>query len=344
MTARFPKIGDVATAAGVSTATVSRVLSAPDRVSETTRAIVIKAIEQTGYRINHAARNLRRRQTGGIVVLVPNLANPFFSQILSGISSAMATSGYNVLIADTRQTGESDHRIADYLHNNRSDGLIVLDAQLPPDVLSAGETAASHPLIVFACEWLDDDPRPTVTIDHVEGARLAVEHLADLGHTRIGHLTGPADNVLTIARARGTRAALAQRNLAIREDWFFEGDFSLGSGAALADRWRMLDDRPTAVFCASDAMACGFIGALHQHGISVPGDVSVVGFDDIEIAAHFVPSLTTIAQPRALIGETAARTLLALLENGRTTDTTTSVSQTLPVRLVARESSAPPLL
>src|SRR6476660_9345422 len=99
MTARFPKIGDVATAAGVSTATVSRLLSTPDRVSEATRAIVIKAIEQTGYRINHAARNLRRRQAGGIVFLVPNLANPFFSQILSGITSAMATSGYNVLIA-----------------------------------------------------------------------------------------------------------------------------------------------------------------------------------------------------------------------------------------------------
>lgn len=184
--------------------------------------------------------------------------------------------------------------------------------------------------------------RPTVTIDNFEGARLAVDHLADLGHRSIGHLTGPPDNVLTIARARGTRAGLTGRNLTVREDWFFEGDFSLGSGAAIADRWLALAERPSAVFCASDAMACGFIGALHQRGVSVPDDVSVVGFDDIEIAAHFVPSLTTIAQPRALIGETAARTLLALLENGRTTEAARSVSQTLPVRLIARESSAPP--
>lgn len=341
MTRGFPKIRDVAVAAGVSTATVSRVLSAPDRVSETTRALVMKTIEQTGYRMNHAARNLRRRQAGGIVVLVPNLANPFFSQILSGITAAMATSGYNVLIADTRQAGDGDHRIADYLHNNRSDGLIVLDAQLPADVLSVGDTAAHHPPIVFACEWLDDDPRPTVTIDNVEGARLAVGHLADMGHTKIGHLMGPPDNILTIARRRGTRAALAGQGLAIREDWFFEGDFSLASGAAAADHWLALEERPSAIFCASDAMACGFIGALHQRGASVPDDVSVVGFDDIEIAAHFVPSLTTIAQPRALIGETAARTLLALIESGQNGDQK-AASQILPVRLVARESSAPP--
>lgn len=342
MTDRFPKIRDVAIAAGVSTATVSRALSAPDRVSETTRASVLKAIEETGYRINHAARNLRRRQAGGIVVLVPNLANPFFSQILSGITAAMATSGYNVLIADTRRAGEGDHRIADYLHNNRSDGLIVLDADLPSDVLSVSETTVRHPPIVFACEWLDGDPRPTVTIDNVEGARLAIGHLADLGHTRIGHLMGPPDNILTITRRHGARAALTEGALEIREDWFFTGDFSLASGAAAADRWLALEERPSAVFCASDAMACGFIGALHQHGVSVPRDVSVVGFDDIEIAAHFVPSLTTIAQPRALIGETAAKTLLGLIETSQNGDATPAISQTLPVRLVVRESAAPP--
>ncbi|MFN3766013.1 MAG: LacI family DNA-binding transcriptional regulator [Aliihoeflea sp.] len=342
MTTRFPRIGDVAVAAGVSTATVSRVLSAPDRVSADTRALVLKAIEETGYRVNHAARNLRRRQAGGIVVLVPNLANPFFSQILSGITFAMATSGHNVLIADTRQGPNAEHRILDYLHNNRADGLIVLDANLPEDVLSAGDTPNHHPPIVFACEWLDADPRPTVTIDNEAGARLAIRHLADLGHVRIGHLMGPSDNILTITRARGARAALAELGLAIRDDWFLDGDFSLASGAAAARAWLALDDRPTAVFCASDAMACGFIGELHHKGVRVPDEVSVVGFDDIEIAAHFVPSLTTIAQPRTLIGETAARKLLALIAQGRERGSATDASEVLPVQLVARESSAPP--
>jgi len=136
--------------------------------------------------------------------------------------------------------------------------------------------------------------------------------------------------------------ALADLGLAIREDWFFDGDFSLASGATAAHAWLALEDRPTAIFCASDAMACGFIGELHHKGVRVPDEVSVVGFDDIEIAAHFVPSLSTIAQPRALIGETAARKLLALIAEGRENGSATGASDVLPVRLVARESSAPP--
>lgn len=338
MTKRFPKIRDVAEAAGVSTATVSRALSAPEMVSRDTRAIVLKAVEATGYRMNHAARNLRRRQAGGIVVLVPNLANPFFAQILSGIAAAMAPSGYNVLIADTRQA-DTGGSMLDYLHNNRADGLIVLDAGLPEEVLSAGQRRASQPPIVFACEWLDDDDRASVTIDNAYGARLAIDHLVGLGHRRIGHLMGPPGNVLTATRAQGTRAALAAHGLAAREDWFFAGDFSLASGAAAARRWLALDERPTAVFCASDAMAGGFVGALHRAGVRVPEDVSVVGFDDIEIAAHLVPALTTIAQPRRLIGETAARKLLGLIGRAGQPEETHEV---LPVELVVRESTGAP--
>jgi LacI family repressor for deo operon, udp, cdd, tsx, nupC, and nupG len=338
MTKNFPRIRDVAEAAGVSTATVSRALSTPDLVSEDTRASVLKAVEATGYRVNQAARNLRRQQAGGIVVLVPNLANPFFSQILAGIASTMAPSGYNVLIADTKQ-GEGALHIRDYLHNNRADGLIVLDANLPEDVLLAGEPARHHPPIVFACEWLNGDGRPKVIIDNAYGAKLAIDHLVELGHEKIGHLQGPADNILTITRAEGTRQALAKSGLKPRPDWFFEGDFSLASGAEAARRWLCMDDRPTAVFCTSDAMACGFIGELHHKGIRVPDEVSVVGFDDIDIAAHFVPSLTTIAQPRRAIGETAALRLLSIL---RGEASSAPGPEILPVELVRRESSAPP--
>jgi len=329
----------VAAAAGVSTATVSRALSAPDLVSEDTRAMVLKAVEATGYRINQAARNLRRRQAGGIVVLVPNLANPFFAQILSGIASSMASSGYNVLIADTRQ-GEGPSHIRDYLHNNRADGLIVLDADLPEDVLSASAPARHHPPIVFACEWLDNDDRPKVVIDNAYGARLAIDHLVELGHDRIGHLMGPPDNILTITRAEGTRETLVRHGLKPRPDWFFEGDFSLASGAQAAQHWLCMDDRPTAVFCASDAMACGFIGELHHRGVRVPDEVSVVGFDNIDIAAHFVPSLTTIAQPRTLIGETAAKCLLSIMRGNGPADTQPHI---LPVELIKRQSAARPL-
>jgi len=295
-------------------------------------------VEATGYRINHAARNLRRRQAGGIVVLVPNLANPFFSQILSGVADAMSPSGYNVLIADTQQA-DAGGLILDYLHNNRADGLIVLDAGLPEAVLAGGQARAHQPPIVFACEWQEGGGRASVTIDNAHGARLAVGHLAALGHSRIGHLMGPPDNILTITRAAGTRQALADHGLTVREDWFFAGDFSLASGAVAAQRWLALEERPSAVFCASDAMAGGFIGALHRAGIKVPQDVSVVGFDDIEIAAHLVPALTTIAQPRRLIGETATHRLLALIGKAAPAAASRDI---LPVELVVRESTSAP--
>lgn len=329
----YPRIRDVAQAAGVSTATVSRALSCPELVSAETRALVLKAVEATGYRINHAARNLRRRRTGGIVVLVPNLANPFFSRILSGITSVMAPVGYNVLIADTKQ-GE---HIRDYLHHNRADGLIVLDAKLPEDVLMAGASARYEPPIVFACEWVENDNRPRVVIDNMHGAALAVDHLVELGHHRIGHLMGPPDNILTVTRAEGFRQAIKRYGLTIRPDWMLKGDFSLASGAEAAHRWLALEDRPSAIFCSSDAMACGFIGELHKRGIRVPEEVSVVGFDDIDIAAHFVPALTTIAQPRDLIGQTAAKTLLAVMQGQGGEQLQ---KQVLEVELIRRQSTA----
>jgi LacI family repressor for deo operon, udp, cdd, tsx, nupC, and nupG len=333
MKRNYPRIRDVAEDAGVSTATVSRALTTPDLVSEDTRTLVLKAVEATGYRVNHAARNLRRQRTGGIVVLVPNLANPFFSAILSGITATMAPSGYNVLIADTRQ-GE---HIRDYLHNNRADGLIVLDANLPEDVLSAGAQERHHPPIVFACEWLENDTRPKVVIDNVYGAGLAIDHLVELGHQKIGHVMGPSDNILTMTRAEGVRKALERHGLAVRLDWFLQGDFSLASGAEAARQWLCMEDRPTAIFCSSDAMACGFIGELHQRGVHVPDDVSVVGFDDIDIAAHFVPALTTIAQPRTLIGETAAMCLLAMMKGDAAER---CPSHVLEVELIKRQSAA----
>lgn len=334
-----PKISDVARAAGVSTATVSRALSSPAMVSEKTRALVQTAIEETGYIVNHAARNLRRQRTGGIVVLVPNLSNPFFSQILSGIATVMSAAGSNVLIVDTKHPEGADRQIIQYLHNNRADGLIVLDGQLPPDIFRDAGRPRARPPVVFACEWVEGFDQFSVTIDNAQAARLAVDHLARLGHRRIGHVLGPPGNVLTIRRHEGFCEALDAAGLERRDDWFFAGDFTLPSGVAAAQAWLALDDRPSAVFCSSDAMACGFMSELHRYRIRVPDDISVVGFDDIEIAEHFIPKLTTVHQPRNAIGEAAARMLLARIsgdgEGGED-------RVRLPVELAVRESTATP--
>jgi LacI family repressor for deo operon, udp, cdd, tsx, nupC, and nupG len=325
-----PKISDVARLAGVSTATVSRALSTPERVSEDTRAAVQQAVEATGYRLNLAARNLRHRRTGGIVALVPNLANPFFSQILSGIASVLGPAGYNLLIADTRTADAQT--LLDYAEPSRADGLIILDGTLPAAALQGRVP------VVEACEWVPGLPAPRVKIDNRAAAGLAVDHLADLGHCRIGHVAGPRGNVLTEARLSGTVEALAARGLPFPEDYLYPGDFSLDSGRTAARIW--LDQpaatRPTAVFFASDAMACGFIGEAQRHGLRVPGDLSVVGFDDIELVAHISPPLTTIRQPRTEIGRAAAERMLACLKGeARDADTV------LPVELILRASTGP---
>lgn len=332
MTSKLPRIRDVAVIAGVSTATVSRVLSHPALVSEATRLAVQHAIEATGYRPNEAARNLRHRRTGGIVALVPDLANPFFAKILSGIASVLSPAGYNLLIADTRATDLT--RLGDYADPSRADGLINLDGSIPVDLLQGRVP------VVEACEWVPGSTAPKVRIDNQAAAALAVDHLADLGHRRIGHVAGPLGNVLSLARLEGYRAQMAKRDLSVRPDDIYQGDFSLESGRETAQLWLAdrADLRPTAVFLASDAMACGFIAELSRHGVNVPKDVSVVGFDDIELTSHIAPPLTTIHQPRAAIGRRAAERLLALIE-GRDQG---QGDELLEVTLMLRRSTAPP--
>jgi len=329
---------DVARVAGVSTATVSRALSKPEVVSEITRKAVIDAVRATGYSVNHAARNLRRRRTDCIVALIPNLANPFFAQILFGISSVLAPAGYNLLISDTQGSPDSERLMMSYLDRGRADGLILLDGLIPTDHLDDAVRSRPLPPAVLACEWIDGSPLPQVRVDNLTGAKLAVEHLIGLGHRRIGHVGGPSGNVLSIVREAGHRAAMTSAGLPFDEAWLLPGDFSLASGAAAAGRWLGMDRPPTAVFCASDTMAAGFVAALHRAGRDVPADCSVVGFDDIEVAAHTVPALTTIRQPRTEIGQVAARTLLAVIAG----DTPVSACTLLSVELIVRDSTAAP--
>ncbi|WP_029350211.1 LacI family DNA-binding transcriptional regulator [Bosea sp. 117] len=322
-----PKIGDVARMAGVSTATVSRVLSNPQIVSAETRRLVEEAIRETGYRLNQAARNLRHRRTGGIVALVPNLANPFFSQILSGIASVLAPAGFNLLVADTRAEGGAS--ILNYAEPSRADGLIVLDGSLPAEAL------ARRVPVVLACEWIPGLAAPRVKIDNRAAAMMAVEHLIGLGHRRIAHVAGPPGNVLTQARLAGTEQALAERGMPA--PLVLPGDFTLASGRRAGEAWLALParERPTAVFLASDEMACGFIGEVQHHGVAVPRDVSVIGFDDIELVAHMTPPLSTIRQPREAIGRRAAQRLLDRIGGDDGAEDTI-----LPVELVLRGSTA----
>lgn len=339
MALKTSTLQDVARVARVSTATVSRTLSNPNVVSESTRTRVSEAVKVTGYRINRAARSLRTQRAHSVLVLLPDLANPFFSRILEGISRHLSQKGYSMLIASTRQVHDSGERLIDYLDDARADGMIILDGGLEADVIDVLENASQAQRILFACEWVEGAQFPSVRCENHEGTRIAVRHLHGLGHRKIAHVTGPFGNVLMHARKDAFVAEIASLGLVQNPEWIIAGDFTLAAGCSAAQLWIAMLDRPTAVFCASDQLAIGFISELSRHGFKVPTDVSVMGFDDIDLAEQFIPSLTSIKQDRLLIGETAAQMLMERIE--RPDAVCDERSAVLPVSLVARDSTAP---
>lgn len=331
MEKKIATIQDVAAEAGVSTATVSRTLSKPSVVAKATREAVLAAVERTGYRVNTTASNLRRQRTGSVIALIPNLANPFFSQILAGVNSVLQPAGYGLLVTDTQAGPFPEDRLASYLQSAIADGIILFDGNLSPAPLAM----TGRPPVIMACEWMDDS-LPSVRTENARGAELAVAHLVEMGHRRIGHVLGPRGNVLSEDRLSGFCTAVQGRGLEARDDWIFDGDFSMDAGAAAAEVWMGLEDRPTALFCASDEMAIGFMGAVQHKGFSVPQDVSLVGFDNIEVVGHLTPALTTIRQQRTKVGERAARLLLDMIE----ASTLTGPSEVIEVALIRRDSVA----
>lgn len=333
MSGKAATVQDVARRAGVSTATVSRTLTNPEKVSEATRALVTDAVRDTGYRVNRVARNLRTRRADAALVLLPDLGNAFFSEILNGIAQRLSQSGISMLVAGTPQFKDKSEDLIDYFEGGRVDRLIVLDGAFPEETLEALSASPSCTHIVFACEWCDAERWPSVRSENDAGARLAIRHLYDLGHREIGHVTGPAGNVLTHERKTAALDELKTLGIAPAEEWVIDGTFSLEAGAMAARTWLALDDRPTAMFCASDSIAFGLISELSRSGYTVPDALSVVGFDDIEMARSFVPPLTTIRQNRYQLGWDAA----ALL-TGPPVDT--PYREVLPVSLATRMSTA----
>lgn len=331
-------IQDVARAAGVSAATVSRVLTNPSLVSEATRETVLQAIKSTEYRVNQAARNLRLQRANAVLVLVPNLGKPFYSGILAGISEEFSGTDYAVLIADTDSDPIVDSALVGYFLDGRVDGVISLDGGVRASALQECVDLGVEDRIVFLCEWVEGQKFPVISSDNAEGARLAIRHLHDLGHRKIAHITGPDGNVLTTARREGMVSERARLGLPAKPEWIIRGDFSLESGHDAATRILAMDDRPTAVFCSADMVAFGLMAGLKSGGLRVPEDISVVGFDDIEMSEYYIPALTTIRQDRHGLGRRAARVLLDRLKN-QNFERTPEVP--IPVELIVRESTAP---
>lgn len=333
-----PKVVDVARLAGVSTATVSRVLNDPAKVTEVTRKAVLAAVEQTGYKVNRAARNLRTNTSKTILALVPNLSNPFFSNILSGLERALSAADYSLLVTDSGEADLTAVQLQRFIDAGQADGLVILDGSIALSSLEELQHSYPECPIIFACEWVEDFSGSSVRADNALGIRMLVDHLWAQGHRTFGHVAGPASNVLSIARRQAFEKRVTELQGESREDWIVAGDFSIAAGLEAASVVAQMKDRPTAWICASDQLAFGLISGLERAGVRVPQDISVTGFDNIEMAEVFNPPLTTIHQHRNKMGDKAARCLLSQLTHG---DSGSDLVKTLPVYLVERESTAP---
>jgi LacI family repressor for deo operon, udp, cdd, tsx, nupC, and nupG len=331
-----PTIYEVAKRAGVSTATVSRVLSRPNVVAPGTRKKVMHAVEVLGYTPNATATQLRTLRTGKLLVTVPDISNPFFSLILQGIEEAAQREGYAVLVGDTQHDEEREERYAQMLRRKEADGLIFLGHRLPK--VAAALVRARAPgcaPIVNGCEFSPRLGIPSVHIDNAKASAEAMDHLYALGHRRIGIVTGPLVSPLSRDRLQGA-VSRARKQKAERDFVVMNGDFSIESGAVGAARLLGRAQPPTAIFCFNDEMAMGVYQTARQLGIRIPTDLSVVGFDDIRYARYMDPPLTTVAQPMREIGEGTVRLLMRVLGNGAAIPD----SVTLPHILTIRSSTA----
>jgi LacI family repressor for deo operon, udp, cdd, tsx, nupC, and nupG len=333
-------IYEVARCARVSTATVSRVLSSPGVVARPTRRRVLQAIERLGYEPNSAAKNLRTLKTRKLIVSVPDISNPFFSLILQRIEAVAQRNGYAVLVGDTQHDEKREEGYAMMVRRKEADGLIFLGHRLPQAaatlIRAMGRKCAP---IVNGCEFSPSMGIPSVHIDNAKAAYEAMDHLYGLGHRRIGIITGPLVSPLSRDRLDGATSR-AKREKAERQCIVVQGEFSIESGAAAAERLLGRAEPPTAIFCFNDEMAMGVIEMARQRSFHVAHDLSVVGFDDIRFARHTHPPLTTIAQPMRQIGEGTVQLLLSILSGGDEMDAPASV--TLRHTLVVRASTGPP--
>ena len=332
----MPTIHDVAARAEVSTATVSRVLSNPEKVSEATRRRVLKAVDQLGYSPNAAAKSLRTLTTRKLLVTVPDIANPFFSLIIQGIEEAALREGYSVMLGDTHHDAQREERYGEMLLRREVDGLIFLGHSMSKSVGALMKKNQMAP-IVNGCEYSPNLGVPSAHVDNEAAAYEAMSHLYGLGHRHIGVLTGPLASPLSRDRLRGAQAC-AKENGASKQVMVVNGDFSIESGIAGAARLFAQQTPPTAVFCFNDEMAIGVLDYANRVGRSVPESLSVIGFDDIRFSRYMRPALTTISQPMLDIGRETVRLLLGVLQG----TVTTPVSITLPHKLEIRSSTGAP--
>ncbi|MGN6651426.1 LacI family DNA-binding transcriptional regulator [Trinickia sp.] len=327
-------IKDVAAMAGVSFTTVSHVVNNTRPVSADVRAKVERAITQLNYVPSAVARSLKGRSTATIGLVVPNSTNPYFAELARGIEDGCARQGFCMFFCNSDDDPAKQRNYLRILQEKRIDGLIIASAG-DDAVLASSLTDTREPLVVVDrnIEGLAAD---LVLIDHERGAYLATRHLLELGHVRIGCITGPVATAVSAMRVHGFIRAMAERGIDIEPSAIVESDFSGKGGQEAAGR--LFDTvRPTAIFACNDMMGIGALRVAAERGIRVPQHCSIIGFDDIELSSYTYPALSTVGQSVRAFGEAAALMLIERISGGVSGPTRRRV---ITPRLVLRESTA----
>jgi LacI family transcriptional regulator len=331
-------IFDVAEEAGVSYSTVSRVVNNKGYVSEEKRERVLRAMTQLGYVVNMQARSLAGGRTNVIGLLVHGLNTSYIGEIIRGIDNALDQVNYDLMLYTTHRRKTRESAYVTKLTRNAVDGLLLV---LPRNAAAYLETLDQHhfPHVLVDHEgFIDNKSAPAVSAMNHKGAYEATHYLLQLGHRRIGFITGMMDMGCAQERLEGYKAALQEQGLPVLPELIREGDFMQPTGYTCARALLSLAQPPTAIFVSSDLMAFGVMEAVRDRGLQIPRDISIVGFDDIPQAVHVHPPLTTVRQPLEEMGRVAARLLLAYIENpARPVERVE-----LPTELIVRESCQPP--
>jgi len=329
-------IKDVARVAGVSPSTVSRALNDSPLIREETKERIRRIAEELGYERNELARGLVKGASGAIGLVIPDITNPFFAEVTRGVGEVAHARGYGVILCNTEEDPERERSYIGLLRRKRVDGLILTSVTAEDPYLKA--LARSKTPFVLVSRASQVVNAPYVGVDDRLGGRLAVEHLVELGHRRIGFIGGPPDVQSCVDRLAAYEAVLDERGIPIRDEWIMFSDFTQSAGHRAARRLLGGKDRPSAVFAANDVVALGVLQAADELGIEVPEELSVVGYDDISYAALPRIRLTTVAQPSFDMGRIAVEWLLSALEGGKTR----RLYRLLTPKLVVRSTTAPP--
>jgi DNA-binding LacI/PurR family transcriptional regulator len=333
-----PTLADVAREAGVTHATVSNVISGRVHVAEATRTRVEAAIAALGYEPNLVARSLVSRRTMLLALIVPRITNPFYAEVALELEGRVAEHEYHLVICNTRNEPAEGRSQLQRLSRRWIDGAIVM----PGGVDAADVDAVSRRgLVVVPCLWAEEARQPAmpgVDLDFAAGGALAATHLLGLGHRRLGMIveSRPDGCIAHVRRVDGFRAALAQSGVEIPPTREVTGDGTLDGGRAAAELLLRQPNRPTAIFATNDLMALGVIEAALDQGLPVPAALSVVGFDDIPLARHVRPRLTSVAMPRAELVTSILHLLLPTLGGQRLARERVLI----PPSLVPRDSTA----